>query len=75
MIRYKELSLERGIHITHPNHADRLPNAKSDSRSDTTVKSFQSILLVNVFCCRADREVLRTVRILFLALHLNTDDL
>jgi hypothetical protein len=52
-----------------------LPNAQTDTGSDTTVETLHAVLRVDVLESLADSHVLGTVGILLLALHLDTDDL
>lgn len=61
--------------VTESNHADGLPDAQTDTGSDTTVETLHAVLLVDVFEGLADSHVLGTVGVLLLALHLDTDDL
>lgn len=63
------------LHITQSDHADRLPNAETNSRSNATVKTLQPVVRVNVFRRLADRQVLGAVRVHSLGLHLNSDNL
>jgi hypothetical protein len=63
------------LHIAQGHHADRLPNAETNTRSNATVKTLETILRVNVVERLADRQVLGTVRVDSLRLHLDTDDL
>lgn len=62
-------------HVTDGNHANGLPDTKTNARSDTTVKTTDAVLAVNVAEGVADRHFLGAVRILLLALHLDTDNL
>jgi hypothetical protein len=63
------------VHITHSNHANSLPNAQTHARNNATIQTPESVLRVDVLCSVSNRHLLRTVRILRLALHLHTDDL
>jgi hypothetical protein len=61
--------------ISESDHADGLPDAQTDTGSDTTVETLGTVLRVDVLESLADSHVLGTVGILLLALHLNTNDL
>lgn len=63
------------LHITERNHADRLPNTKRNTRRNTTIEPFDAVLRVHVLRSRAHSQLLRPVRVLGLALHLDTDNL
>jgi hypothetical protein len=63
------------LHITERNHADRLPNAETNSRSNATVQTFHTVLAVDVVESLADRQVLGAVGVDRLGLHLDTDNL
>jgi len=63
------------LHITERNHAHRLPNAKTDSGSNTTVKTLNTVVGVDVVERLANSQVLGAVRVDGLGLHLDTDDL
>lgn len=62
-------------HVTDGNHANGLPDTKTNARSDTTVKTADTVLAVNVAESVSDSHLLGAVRILLLALHLDADDL
>lgn len=62
-------------HIANSNHANRLPNAETNSRSNTPVKTLDTIVRVNVAESVADRHLLGSVGVVLLALHLDADDL
>lgn len=61
--------------IAQSNHADRLPNTQTNARSDTSVKTLDTILLVDVLEGPAHVHVLGAVGILRLTLHLDSDNL
>lgn len=63
------------LHIAKSNHANSLPNAETNAGSDTTVKTLDAVLAVDVAESVADSHLLGTVGVLLLALHLDTDDL
>jgi hypothetical protein len=63
------------VHITQSNHADRLPNAKTNARSNATVQALHTVVSIDVSRRLTDGQVLRTVRVHGLALHLDADDL
>lgn len=63
------------LQITQSNHTNRLPNAKSNPRSNATVQTLHTVRLVDVPKGIPDRHLLRPIRILRLALHLHADDL
>jgi hypothetical protein len=63
------------LHITERNHADRLPNAETNTRSNATVQAFHTVLAVDVVERLTDRQVLGTVGVDRLGLHLDTDNL
>lgn len=63
------------VHIAQRNHADRLPDAKTDSRSNATVKALHSVVRVDVPEGGCDIQVLRAIGVNRLGLELNTDDL
>lgn len=62
-------------HVTKGDHADGLPDTKTDSRDDTAVQALDTVVGVNVSKGVADSHLLGSVRIVLLALHLHTDDL
>lgn len=63
------------VHIADCNHANGLPDTKANTGSHTTVKTLDTVVAVNVLEGVADRHLLGSVRVLLLALHLDTDDL
>jgi len=63
------------LHITHSNHANRLPNAQPNTWHNTTIQTLDAIVLVNVSRRVSNRHLLRTVRVLRLTLHLHADNL
>lgn len=79
MISYARVKIKRvgggNSHITQSNHANRLPNAETNTRSNTTVETRDTVGGVNVTESVSDRHLLGSVRVLLLALHLDTDDL
>lgn len=70
----KEKRKKGNIHITKSDHADGLPDAQPHPRGDTAVKPLDAIAVVDVLEGLADGEVLGPVRVVLLALHLDTDD-
>lgn len=62
-------------HVAKGNHTDGLPDAKTDSGCDTTVQALDAVVGVDVPEGVADSHLLWTVRIVLLALHLDSDDL
>lgn len=62
-------------HITKTDHADGLPDTETDSGGDTTVQTLDTVVLVDVLGGLCDGQVLGSVGILLLGLHLDTDDL
>lgn len=62
-------------HVTKGNHADRLPDGKTDAGSDTTVEASKTVRVVNVAERVADRHLLGAVGVVRLGLHLDADDL
>lgn len=72
----RETGAEIGsLHITQGNHANRLPNTQSNAGSHTPVESLNAVVLVDILEGVSDRHLLGTVRILLLALHLDTNNL
>lgn len=65
----------KNIHITQCYHADRLPNAKTDSRSNTTVETLDTVVGVDVLERGGHVQVLGAVGINSLGLKLHTDNL
>lgn len=63
------------VHVSKSNHADSLPDTKTNTRSDTPVKTLDAVLAIYVAEGLADSQILWTVRVNSLALHLDTDDL
>jgi len=63
------------LHVTHSNHAHRLPNAQTNARGNTPVQTHETVGLVNVPERVTDRHLLGTVGIVLLALHLDADHL
>jgi hypothetical protein len=63
------------LHITERNHADRLPNAKTDSRSNATVQTLDTVLAVDVIERLSNCQVLGAIGVYRLGLHLDTDNL
>lgn len=63
------------LHVTKSNHADGLPDAQTDTGSDTTVEATDAVAVVDVLESLADGQVLGAVRVRSLALHLDTDNL
>lgn len=61
--------------IAKGNHANRLPDSESNAGSDATVQALDAVALVDVAESLADSQVLGSLGILSLALHLNTNDL
>ena len=61
--------------ITQSNHANSLPNAQSNARSNTTVETLETVLRVDISEGAADGHLLRPVGVVLLALHLDTHDL
>ena len=66
---------QEDLHITHSNHANRLPNAQADTRHHATIQTLQAIILINVLRRVPNRHLLRTVRVLSLTLHFHADNL
>lgn len=62
-------------HVTDGNHANGLPDTKTNARSNTTVEAADAILAVNVAESVSDRHLLGAVGVLLLALHLDADNL
>lgn len=62
-------------HITQSNHANSLPDTKTDTRGNTTVQTGNTVGRVDVAESIADSHLLGSVGVLLLALHLNADDL
>ena len=67
--------VERNAHITHGNHAHRLPDTQANAGGDATVQTLEAVGLVDVLERVADRHLLGAVGVVLLALHLDTDDL
>jgi len=67
--------MDEDVHITKSNHADCLPDTKTDSRSDTAVQALETVVGVDVPCCRGNVQVLGTVGVDSLGLQLNADNL
>lgn len=65
----------KNIHIAQSHHADRLPDTETDARRHTAVQALHAVLRVNVLGRLADRQVLGTIGVLLLRLHLHADDL
>lgn len=65
---------KRHSHVTQSNHTNSLPNAESNTRSDTTVQSFDAVAFVDVLECFSDRQILGSVWVIGLALHLHPND-
>ena len=63
------------VHIAKGNHANRLPDTQSNTRSDTAVETLDTVGLVDVLEGISDSHLLGAVGIILLALHLDTDDL
>jgi hypothetical protein len=53
----------KDLHITQSNHANRLPNTKTDTRSNTTIQSPDTIGVVDIAQSLAYGQVLRSVGI------------
>ena len=51
-----------------------MPNAQTNARSDSTVQSPDTVLLINILHRFADSQILWAVRIIRLALHLNSNN-
>lgn len=75
MVQDSEGMKEFNAHVTHGNHAHRLPDTQTDAGRDTTVQALDAVALVDVLERVADRHLLGTVGVVLLALHLDTDDL
>lgn len=65
----------KNSHVTKRNHANGLPHAQSNTGSDATVETLDTVGPVNVPEGVADRHLLGTVRVFLLALHLDSNDL
>lgn len=63
------------LHVSDSNHANRLPNAETNSRGNTSVEAPDAIVVINVTESVTDRHLLGSVGVVLLALHLDTDDL
>lgn len=63
------------VHVTHGNHAHRLPDAEADTGRYAAVQALEAVGLVNVLERVADRHLLGAVGVGLLALHLDADDL
>jgi len=66
---------EGNSHVTHGNHADRLPYTEANARCDTAIEALETIGLVNVLERVAHRHLLGAVGVVLLALHLDADHL
>ncbi len=61
--------------ITQSNHANGLPNAKPDPRSNTTIQTLEPILRIDVSQRLSNSQVLRSVGIHGFALHFHSNNL
>jgi len=66
---------DQNIHVTKSHHADGLPDTETHTGSHAPVETLDTVVLVDVLEGLADRQVLGPVRVLGLALHLDSDDL
>lgn len=73
--RIPEKKKKENLHITKSNHADGLPDTKTNTRCDATVKTLDTVGLVDVLEGVANSHLLGSVGVVLLALHLHTDDL
>lgn len=62
-------------HITHGNHANRLPDAETNTGGNAAVETGETVGRVDVAESVTDSHLLGSVGVLLLALHLNTDNL
>jgi hypothetical protein len=67
--------IAQDLHITHSNHANRLPNAQSDTGNHPAIQALDSVLRINILQRVANGHLRRPVGINRLALHLDADDL
>lgn len=63
------------LHVTKGNHADSLPDAKTNAGGNTTVKASKTVGVVDVAEGVADSHLLGAVGVLRLGLHLDADNL
>ena len=75
MTSTKVVRQQKNLHITQGNHANRLPNAEPNAWGNAPIQPLETIIRIDVLCSSCNRHLLRAIRILLLALHLNTDDL
>lgn len=61
-------------HVSERNHAHGLPYSETNTRSDTTVQTLETVLLVDVGEGVADCHLLGSVRVLGLGLHFYAHD-
>lgn len=62
-------------HVTDGNHANGLPDTKTNARDNTTVEATDTALAVNVAERVSNRHLLGAVGVFLLALHLHADNL
>lgn len=65
----------KNVHVTKSHHADSLPNTQTNTGRNTTVQTLEAVGIVDILESLADGQVLGTVRVLSLALHLNPNNL
>ena len=65
----------KNVHVTKSHHADSLPNTQTNTGRNTTVQTLEAVGIVDILERLADGQVLGTVRVLGLALHLNPNNL
>lgn len=63
------------LHVTKSHHADGLPDTQAYAGSDTAIETLDTVAVVDVLEGLADGQVLGSVRVFGLALHLHTDHL
>lgn len=73
LLRGRREERERS-HVTKSHHADSLPHTQGDTRSNSSVKSLNTVGLINILEGLAHGKLLRAVWIVGLALHLDSND-
>lgn len=63
------------IHITKSNHTDSLPDTQPNTRRNTTIQALDTVRVIDILESLTNSQVLRPIRVLRLALHLDADNL
>lgn len=62
------------LHVTKSHHANGLPDTQANTRRHATVETLNTIGIIDILESLANSQVLRSVRVILLALHLNPND-